>query len=796
MSPPLPLLKKTRDRLGVFAIAAGLCLSLTIAQAQDGVIRAKPIEPGAPADPAVPVEKLLEFANLLYEYGKYQDAVPKYTEFLKDYSGSPNVDTAWYKLGDSYRRLERFKEAKQCFDTLLKKSPDGPYAGATAYTLAVLTFGEDDFAASLPYFQVATSKLEDPNLRVESQFFHGRALQMLEKNDEAIKEYETLLKFETANKYRDRGAMELAQMLLAKGEKANALVHFSTLAEKSEDAGIRDEARFKAGLLTLDDGDPAKAEAFLRETLESSANDDYKTQAQMALMLRAYEREAYAEVTELYALSPLSAKGRARAQLEIMVANSQRQMKKFPDAIRLYGEIERLYPATPEGTEAGYRKLQCFHLVGDQELAPSVDRYVAAQSQVDAATPFIDLALLLKAEALFDGQKYAEAAAAYRNVRPDKISENYLPVRLYKLGWALTESGKTAEGVDELGNFIGLHPKHELVPSALAKRAATFMKEENLDAALPDYLRLANEYPNSENAEYALYQSALIHHRKNQLREMVEAYQVLLQRFPESKVAGEAYYWIGGGLFDLKEYEKCIEPLKKAREIDSELYKAKTTLRIILAQYHRDDLEQLLAETNAFLALGADELDVPIQVFARLGRALYDKRDLANAERYLKLTSNPDKPAETPYDIWDKLAKIHIEAGKNAEAIGDLDNYLTHDHHPAIKARAMLDKSACLLRLKKTAEATAVGEEILETVRTGPINLEARITLSDIAMADADPQRAVELLAPVCDVFEDPVMTPKALDRIVPALEALGKTKDAEDYRRALKERFPNYQRS
>lgn len=778
--------------------AAALLLQCFAASAQEPV-RATPITPGntppaeEPADPNAPkLEELLEFANLLYKYGKYEDAVVKYTEFLKEHATSPNAPTGWYRLADCYRRLDKQAEAKQCYDTLIKKHPDSPFTGNAAYTMAVFTFNEDKYEEALPYFQTATLKLKEPAIRMEMQYFYGRALQLLGKKDEAMAEYEVLLKYERWSHFKENGQLELANMLAEKGENAKAVVHFKALAAESKDPKIKDNARYMVGILTLEDN-PEEAEKFLRETLDSKTADaNQKAQAQIALMTRAYEKEQYQEVTKLFALAPIAAKGEIRAKLEIMVAHSQRQLKNYPEAIRLYGAIERQFPGTKEATESGFRKLQCFHVVGDKDLPLYVDRYVAVQSQVDANTPYLDLALLLKAERLFENKNYAEAAEAYSQVRPDKIDESYGPDRLYKMAWALVDGGKLADGIQALGDFMGQFKDDPRIPSVLAKRASAHLKAESLDAALADYQKLADDFPKDANAEYALHQAARIFHQKAQLKEMVGAYQKLLERFPKTVIQGEANYWIGSGLFELEKYDECVLPLTKAREL-YEKDKERTSLRLILAYYHLRDIPQLLAETKAFRAVNKD-LKIPIQVYAVLGRELYKQGDFRNAEDFLLLTAKPKTPLSTPVDIWDKLSKIYLDTGKWAEAIEHLDYFLAHQHHPETEARAKLDKAGCQLKLKKTGDAATVVEDVLTLVRQGRLNAEARILLGDIAMADDDAQRASELYVIVCQLVNDPVMTPRAMERMAKALDKLGKTAEADQYRADLKEGYPNYQ--
>ncbi|MEM7012608.1 MAG: tetratricopeptide repeat protein, partial [Verrucomicrobiota bacterium] len=231
-------MKTSASRLSLIG-AAALLIQCIAVNAQEPV-RATPITPGTtppaeePADPNAPkLEELLEFANLLYKYGKYADAVVKYTEFLKEHASSPNAATGWYRLADCYRRLDKHDEAKQCYDTLIKKYPDSEHTGNSAYTMAVFTFNEDKYEEALPYFQTATLKLKEPAVRMEMQYFYGRALQLLGKKDEAMKEYEVLLKYERWSHFKESAQLELANMLAEKGENEKAVVHFKALAAET-----------------------------------------------------------------------------------------------------------------------------------------------------------------------------------------------------------------------------------------------------------------------------------------------------------------------------------------------------------------------------------------------------------------------------------------------------------------------------------------------------------------------------------------------------------------------------------
>jgi tetratricopeptide (TPR) repeat protein len=784
-----------RDTLAICAVSSLLLAAPAHLQAQGSGLRATPIQPGVGPDPAPTPETMdtrLRFANMLYNYQKYEGAKEKYTEYLRASPDGPESAAAWFRLGDCNRRLNAPDDAIRCLSNYLKLAPEGEFAAAAAFSIARIHFNADRYADSLPFWAMAAVSLKDPEVKMETEFFYAQASQLSGKIPQAIAAYQKLVDAKVEHRYRERSELELARLSLEEGDKTTALQHFENLAAKAGDAEIKDEARFRAGILGLETPEAAKGETLLKETLSSSKNDSFRQLAQMALMQKAYERQDYDEVVRLHSLMPLQAEGTTRAQLDLMAANSLRQKKALAQAIQIFDQVERSFPGTAEATEAGYRKLLCYHEASDKSLPRYVDAFLATQSAADASSHYIDLAWLLKGETLFSAQDFKGAAESYRNVRPENVDAKYGPSRLYKMGWAMIDSGSAPEGMAALEDFIKKYSLNPLIPSALMKLAITHHQKEEFKEALEDYQRLVKGYPESADAENAMTQIALIHRHLRQLEPMVAAYQDLVKKFPKTSIKAEAQFWIGGGLFDLKNYKDCLEPLRQARSLDAKSFGQNASLRIIFALYHLEDLQGLLEETRAFRAAHGEQPEL-LPIFSHLGRSFYEAKEYAIAEPYLVLRSDPANPKQTPADIWQKLADVHMRMKKFPAALTDLDNFLLHRPSLDLRARAILDKAICHLRSGATKEALASAEEVLVLVRSGPLNNEARVLIGDIHMSQNDPAQAIQYYSIVVEFGADRKMVPLAMSKLSDALEAKGEAEKAEKYRKQLAADFPGF---
>ncbi len=781
-------------------VARLLALSLLLwepahLQGQGSGIRATPIQPGsgpAPAPTADTLDTRLRFANMLYNYQKYDGAKEKYIEYLRASPDGPEAASAWFRLGDCYRRLNAPDDAVRSLSNYLKLDPKGEFAAVAAFAIARIHFNADRFEDSLPYWAMAAVHLKDPEIKLETEFFYAQAAQLSGQIPQAITAYQKLVDAKAEHRYRDRAELELARLALEKGDRALARQHFDNLATRTKEVEIKDEACFRAGVLALETSDAARGEALLRETLASSKNPAFKQLAQMALMQKTYERQEYDEVIRLYSLSPLEAEGTARSQLDLMVANSLRQKKLLAQAIQLFDQVERSFPGTVEATEAGYRKLLCYHEASDKALPRYIDDFLATQSAADASSNYLDLALLLKGETLFGVQDFKGAAEAYRNVRPENVDSKYGPGRLYKMGWAMIDSGSEKEGMAALEDFIKKYSLNPLVASALMKLAITHHQKEDFKEALSGYQRLIKNHPDSPDTENAMTQIALIHRHLRELDPMISAYQALVAKFPNTPIKAEAFYWIGGGLFDLKKYKDCLEPLRQARTLDAKTFGQTASLRIVFALYHLEDLKGLLEETRSFRAAFGDKTELQ-PVFGHLGRSFYDAKEYGIAEPYLILRSDPANPKQTPPDIWRKLADVHMQMKKFPAALADLDNFLLHQQPLDLRARAILDKARCYLRTGSTKDALSAAEEVLRLVRSGQLNNEARVLIGDIYMSQNDPNQAIQYYSIVVEFGADKVTVPMAISKLSDALEAKGDVEKAIKYRKQLAADYPGF---
>lgn len=787
-------------------------------------LRAQTAVPRATPAPA-PTEDVLSYADLLYSKEQYALAAQQYQVFIREQPQSPNLQIAWFRLGECYLKVNQVEDAVTTFNYLINTFRKGSFVGSAAYRLAVLRFNSKDYRNALAYFKVAKDELSDPAAKTQAHFYYARSLQLTGQAKEALANFEEVMAASPAaqNPFHERCLLETARLFFDLGDTAKSLERFQSLAASATTAEFREEAIVRGGLMAAEAGKPEESEKLLAEALKFPDTSPWKSLARVGAIFNAFTRGDHDRVIALYNTGSYTngnSEDDSRAKMLLVVGHSFRIKGDNESALRLYSLVEGRFPQRPEGAEAGYRKLQILHQQGDAALPAAVKVYAERQAKTDPDSSFIDMAWLMAGEwhfaqaensasgagSEFAKKHYGDAAAAYRRVRSEKVDKKYHEARLYKQGWSEIESGNTSEGILTLSRFVQQHSQSALASSALAKRAMAYQAQEDHQFALGDYLDIAKRYPDSPELEFALQQTALIYAHLRKIPEMIQAYRDLLAKFPGTEGAGEAHYWIGIGEFDLERYPEALAELLKAREKDPSL-DDKATLRIVISQYHLEDIPQLAIETRRYLenapAVPKDQPEgaeppkrtpIPPQILEYLGRKLAEAKEWKDAEFFLTALTDPEQPDKTTASVWRLIGECRAKLKKHAEAIKALDQFLVQTERPSERASAYLARGVAQLCLRDFEAARNSAQESLRSQKEGRTNAEARLLLGDISAANGNLEEAAKEYLVVSQIFMDPEITPKALTKAINAYRTLGNQAKAQELTQELSTGYPNYQ--
>src|SRR6184192_2201817 len=612
-----------------------------------------------PSTPEQPNDKRqLEYANALFARKMYDLAIPEYEKYLNDYSGASGRANAYFGLGESYRLLGKNGSARTNFQKVLDDFEDSEFAGPAAYALAVLAFSQKDFTAAQPLFHKAAANSKDASVALSAKYFEARCLESSKRADDALMLY--LQVAEAKSQYREDARTTAGAMLLARGRRTDALKQYEALASEAEKPAAKAEAAVRAGLIALDlavadrakiDSAMAeKARVLLQKGRAASDSGRWKGVAQAGLLRLEYQTGQFAQVISDYKKSAGQLPEEAKAETMLLVGNAQRQ----------------LGPTQEEAKDARYQRLINIYNSDPNAVIAEVDEYLKTNPTSERA----DQAKLLKAEALYKQQKFAEAAPFYEELRASQLALNLRSEAAYKLGWCAVQMKDSARAIEAFSYFIKTFPNNPQTPIALTQRALAYQQSNNAEAAIGDLSFLITNYPKAKEREAAIQQKALLLGEQNRVPEMAQTFQQLLKEYPKSSAVSQANYYIGKAAFDGKDYKRAITSLDAARRLNREQYYNLATLRIILAHYYLRDRKATMTEVDGFLAASGNA-NVPAEVLEWLGIEYYNDKNYLMAEKYLGVLARTENPAGIKPDFWFYLGDVagklkHYDEAENA----------------------------------------------------------------------------------------------------------------------------------
>src|SRR6184192_515705 len=743
-------------------------------------------------------QRQLDYANALFTRKLYDLAIPEYQKYLDEFPGRSGRANAYFSLGECYRNLNRVSSARTNLQKVLNDYGDSEFAAPAAYALAEIAFADKDYAAALPLFHRSAAKSKEPGVALSARYFEARCLEATGHKEEAAHIYAEVADAGNPNPYREDARWTAASILASRGRKIDALKQYEALANESQKPALKAESAVRGGMIALElvQADKGKidkamadtAAALLQKGRTMPEAGKFRAIAQVGLRRLQYQTGQYAQLLADYKKDVEKLPEAAQAEVLLLAANSERQLGNSKEAEALYRQIIAKFPDREEAKDAAYERLINVYNSDPSALSGAVDEFLATSPTNERA----DQAKLLKAEALYKQQNYNDAALIYGELRGSQLSARLRAEAAYKLGLCHVQTKNTPGVIEAFTYYVQTFPDSPEMPAALGQRALAYEQSKNYGAALNDLNIILAKYPKAHEREATLQLKALILGQQENTKAMVDTFRQLLKEFPKSSVAAQAYYYIGKTAFEAKDYKTALAALNTARQLNKEQYYNLASLRIILCQFYLEDRPALTKEVNDFMA-NSPNTNVPPEVLEWLGIEYYNEKNFQTAEKYLSALRKIDNPGNVKPDFLFYVGDAATKLKNLPEAEDAFGKYLQTAKDPAGKAKVLLALGGVKIGAHKPDDAQKIAEEIMSLQPEGRVNAEARLLAGDVQLERGNFDDAGKVFTSVALLYDDPAITPRALNKAASAYQRAGKTDEADRLARELRERYPNY---
>ena len=725
----------------------------------------------------------------------YQRAAQIFSDYLNSFPDHPNAEMAWWYLGNSYYQSGQIDDGKRCFSTLLNRYGKGKWAGAAAYTLAADYYNNAQYAFAAPLFERYSENASKPEERPRGNYLAGNCYRLLGRDREAMTSFKKVIEDPAGGLFAGQSKVALAHLTLKSGKLQEALAQFEEVVAGPYTNKSRGEAALYAALTATKLGQTDLADKYLKLVLGTPGMEEFRPDAQTALMENYFAKKQYKEVIEVFRRSSLKGDGEKEAGRLMIAGKAYMRLNQYSEALQVFRDVEKLVkPETDMAFHAAYNRLLCFFQIEGRNVPDQVDAFLQLYRKSRPEDTRIHTALMMKAETLFSNNQTAEAAKIYSEINAGAVSEKNRPGLLYQRGWCLSEAGDSQGSARSLTDFISKFPDDPRVPSALAKRAKAYVESAEPAKAIADFDKLTSSNASEELTSYAWLESAHLRRTENNIPDMIIRYQGLLKSIKtlDPALEAEANYWIGWGLVKTNAAKESISYLEKARSLRPDAYSKHAGLLLALGYFASQDPQKLAAEINLAIQ-GKYEADIPDQAIQWSGMQSYNAGDYTSAAKSLALVANPDEPRETAKEIWRYLAKARLETMAAAGALIAVNNVLAVEDNPGWKADGLLDRGRALFMLNRNAEARLAADEAEELHPQGRTSAGLRILSGDLGFQAKQYDAAGADYLNVISFHEDKDLKPLAIWKYIKVLKEQGNASEAEKYKLQLKTDFPDW---
>lgn len=545
-------------------------------------------------------------------------------------------------LAETYSAQEQYDQAIQTLQDFLQKFPDQAGLPRVRLLLANVYLQQEQYEQALPLYQQYLDHPAEETLTVEALYNLGLCFYRLKRMDEAAATFEKFRgqfprhdqvpgvlvelgnyylaqeQFDRARERFDEVLKEWPQNPAAKSalfglgmvaerqeQYEEALKRYRAFLEAYPEDPLAQEARIALAEINEKLGHPEEARKTWAELLEKDP-----TAAAPGLLraaVQAFNQKQYEEALSVCdtLLAKLPADHADLPTTQAIRAASFYNLGRFAEASRAYGELAERHPGAKEAEEALFWKARAERQSNRKEAAIASFRAFleAHPDHPQARSARTELADLLGPESVDEAILELRRAIEAATEPATKAS------LIYKLGWLFKDAGRAEEANVEFQRLVAEHPTHELAGYALVH--------------LADYAYDQEQYLRAE-----------------------ELYRQFLEQFPEHKLRGRAWHFLGWAL-RRQEKEGVREAFAEAEKIYSQNVQANLEAENLGQAYLdlgwvRLDLENYAAAAEAFreaaARLPAGELKE--EALFRLGFCLYRASDYQAAQDTLQSFHN------------------------------------------------------------------------------------------------------------------------------------------------------------
>jgi tetratricopeptide (TPR) repeat protein len=612
-------------------------------------------------------------AEAYYKKTDYKNALPGYEKYLtgKEETADKSIllraGYSAYVLGQDAKALSYLKSSFADVDSV------GFYS---SYYLGQIYLRANQKPMALTSFDIARKYKGDPALVEEASFQFAKISYDLGRPDQAINEFEKIIKRFPGSTHLIEIKELLSQAYVNANNYNKAIDYIESLPNRTPAVErAYQKATMLKGMEFFNKEDYAQAIRYFEKSLQQSVDKDYLSEAsfwcgEAHSIAKQYEQAAKKYLLVIENGDDTELKLKARYGLGYAYFN----LKQYDQALFSFKEFVNKSKTGQQNLADGILRLaDCYYVAKSYSEALVFYRKAIALNSVDNDYAHFQSGVLFGIL-----RKYPEGKTELTLVIKDYPSSSFVDEAKFQLAQQEFEQGHYQEAVNGYSGLIASSPSSPFVPYAYVRRAASNYNLKEYNKTCQDYITVLENYGNHPVAKDVLLplQEALnLASRSDEFSKYLALYKTIN---PDAKGIEAVEFESAKNLYFNQDYPNAIKTLdayinaypQSTRRSEAKYYEAESFYRTknlekALGLYHELTADKTFSMASkvtgrvAELEFKQSHYEKAIPFFQILSKEALNKKEQYNAwsglmESYFALNQ---------YDSTEKYARIILEKG-------------------------------------------------------------------------------------------------------------------------------------
>lgn len=543
-------------------------------------------------DHAQAPQALYKAASGKMESGEYVDALKLAREFSSIFKDHPLNAAAQFVAAESAIQTGDVRAAEQVYVELIQVNPRHPDLELWRLRLARVQLQQHKNADVLATL-TSTETIQSPELRAEAYYLVGRAhfasgawssavtalsaasaagttwseadaalfyLSRAQANhtgdpdssSKVVASLSRLLEEFPASSFRDQALYQLGEQAVRRNDLKEAYERFNQVNQQHGTSSLAPYALYQRGVIRAREGKHQESEKLLSEFIATHEGHEL---AGAALYHRGLARRRSGDTAgaivdlDAYLATPDAAAGVQRSNARFEKGLALVRQGRLPEATEVFRSVLTDDPGYVNADHVRYELAWAYR--DQQQMDQALEQFNALVSNHPESRLAAE-ALYHVAEDHFSKDRLDQAAQAYARALeiPETQEDAALAEKVvYKLGWVNFRRQNYEAALEQFSRYLEKYPAGEFIPQAIFIKGETLFKLGRFGEAYPVFTEASNRAElTPQSRELSMFRAAESAAAQKMWKESREAFEQLLQGFPETSHRYEAHLGLGRAL--------------------------------------------------------------------------------------------------------------------------------------------------------------------------------------------------------------------------------------------------------